>query len=130
MGDPPRRLTLDAALGCTLLLGQQRLGPKTTIAVRTPFRSQQCHFGFLEDSETINSGEILDLTICPRILILRVFFQHHISSASSQNKQGAPTTSLSEFSAPKIQAAKNLGLLWSTVLSLVSDCQPPSLAKG
>lgn len=39
----------------------------------TSFRSQQCHFGFLKDSETINSGEILDLTICPRILILRAF---------------------------------------------------------
>ena len=44
----------------------------------------------------------------------------------AQNKQGAPTTSLSKFSAPKIQAAKNPGLLWSTVLSLVSDCHPPS----
>lgn len=30
-------------------------------------------FGFLKDSETINSGEILDLTICPRVRILRAF---------------------------------------------------------
>lgn len=46
-------------------------------------------FGFLKDSETINSGEILDLTICPSPHF-ESFFQHHIPSASSQNKQGAP----------------------------------------
>lgn len=101
--------------------GQRKLLPWVM-----PFRSQQCHFGFLNDSETIYSEEIPAFKISLRILILRAFssimYQPH-----PRIRQGALVMSLFEFSAPKMRPAKSMGLLWSSVLSLVSGLSPSHL---
>ena len=109
------------------------LGPKKTVAVSNILQKSAVSFWFSEGLWSHQFWRDSGFNNLPKNPHFESFFQHHISSASSQNKQGAPTTTLSEFSAPKIQAAKNRGLprtspfpgFWSSPSHLW-----PALAQG